>query len=94
MASAKRVNVEEGEDFVGFEELEAGDIACCIWNCVSKWLLDGVWGVGPLTILQKIQAAIFAIVYLVFGLSCVELNGNIGRSDGGVAARRELGVLG
>lgn len=29
MASAERIDIEEGQDFVGLEELEAGDIACC-----------------------------------------------------------------
>jgi len=29
VASAERIDIEEGQDFVGLEELEAGDIACC-----------------------------------------------------------------
>ena len=34
VASTERIDIEEGQDFVRLEELEAGDIACCL-DCVS-----------------------------------------------------------
>ena len=36
VALAKRVDVEEGESLVGFQDLEARDVAWCGWDEVSK----------------------------------------------------------
>jgi hypothetical protein len=43
---AERVDVEKGERLLGFEELEAGDIACC--RTAVSYLLPGSRSSGSL----------------------------------------------
>lgn len=73
MAFAQRLDVEKREDLLGFEQFEGGDVACRIcpdWIAVSglviglqvKCLRGQRASTEPLMILQKIQAAIFAIL--------------------------------
>ena len=72
MSGAQGINVEVGEDLVGFEELQGGDVAYQrLW---SVSLLDrnsileplSRFTTLPLMILQKIQAAIFPTVMVVY----------------------------
>jgi len=41
VAVAEGLDVEKGESFVGFEELEAGDFTCCRWSMMAGFLTGG-----------------------------------------------------
>lgn len=74
VASAERVDIEKREDFVGFEELEAGDIACCFYIVLAyasakrfrQWTFDD---------LAEDTSCHFCFGLSCFGLCCVELKG-------------------
>lgn len=72
MPAGKRVDVEECEDFVGFEELEGGDVAWCL-KLSALFVVSHVYTQSncgillPLTILQKIHAAFEAILMCYVG---------------------------
>ena len=78
MASAERIDIEEGQDFVGLEELEAGE-SPVVELCKLVRFQRCATEIEPLTILQKIHAAIFAFLLFASCLYCTRLRKVMGR---------------
>lgn len=59
MPTAQGLDVEKGEDFIVFDELEGGDVSWGLFSaiCLFLWLGKTWDGCIPLMILQKIQLA-------------------------------------